>query len=253
MGRLQGKVALVTGASRGIGAAVARALAAEGADVVATDIVEPDLAGPVPDQGRVIGAKLDVTDGDDWDRAVALTLARFGKLNILVNNAGVVQNLKPLDKVADAEWDRVIAVNLSGAFKGIRSVAPAMKAACGGSIINMSSIFGLHGANGTIAYAASKYGLRGISVAAAAELGRYGIRVNSIHPGLIDTNMASNVDYPMEQVPLSRMGRPDEVAMTAVFLASDESSFSTAAEFVVDGGDHGARTLAWLRPADDRP
>lgn len=243
--RLQDRVALVTGAAGGIGAAVARALSGEGAKVVMTDIHAEQVAALASELPGALGMTMNVTDSQAWSRCVATTLSHFGRLDILVNNAGTTQRLQPVDEVSDDDWERVIGVNLTGAFKGIRSVVPAMKATGGGSIINMSSIFGLHGINGVIAYAASKYGLRGVSAAAAAELGRHGIRVNSVHPGLIDTAMAGGVDYPLQQVPLRRIGLPEEVARMVVFLASDESSFSTAAEFVVDGGDHGARTLAW--------
>ena len=174
---------------------------------------------------------------------MAETVETFGALDILVNNAGTVHALKPVDKVTDAEWDMVLSVGLTGAFYGTRAAVAPMRARGGGAIINMASIMGLHGANGSVGYCAAKSGLRGLTKAAAADLGRHGIRVNAILPGLIDAGMGKGLEYNLRQVPIRRAGLPEEVAAMAVFLASEEASYTTAGEFTVDGGDAGARVL----------
>lgn len=242
--RLQGKVALVTGGAGGIGAAIVRAFVAQGAQVVIADRAEAAGAALAEETGAATRfVRLDVTRSPDWADAVAATVAAFGGLDVLVNNAGAVHALKPLDQVTDAEWDRVISVGLTGAFFGTRAVTEPMRERGGGAIINMSSIMGLHGVNGSVGYCAAKAGLRGLTKAAAADLGRHGIRVNSIHPGLIDAGMGKGLAYDLRKVPIRRAGLAEEVAAMAVFLASDEASYSTAGEFTVDGGDHGARVL----------
>jgi len=242
--RLQGKVALVTGGAGGIGAAIVRAFVAQGAQVVIADRAEAAGAALAEETGTATRfVRLDVTRSPDWADAVAATVAAFGGLDVLVNNAGAVHALKPLDQVTDAEWDRVISVGLTGAFFGTRAVTAPMRERGGGAIINMSSIMGLHGVNGSVGYCAAKAGLRGLTKAAAADLGRHGIRVNSIHPGLIDAGMGKGLAYDLRKVPIRRAGLAEEVAAMAVFLASDEASYSTASEFTVDGGDHGARVL----------
>lgn len=243
-GRLQDKVALVTGGSGGIGSAIVRAFVAEGARVIIADRAEAaglSLEADLGERARFV--RLDVTSAAQWSDAIAAAEQAFGGLDILVNNAGAVHALKPLDKVTDAEWDMVLSVGLTGAFYGTRAVVAPMRARGGGAIINMASIMGLHGANGSVGYCAAKSGLRGLTKAAAADLGRHGIRVNAIMPGLIDAGMGKGLEYNLRQVPIRRAGLPEEVAAMAVFLASNEASYTTAGEFTVDGGDAGARVL----------
>ena len=243
-GRLAGKVALVTGGAGGIGAAIVRAFVSQGARVVIADRAEDAghrLQAELCEMARFL--RLDVTRSEQWADVVAETVETFGALDILVNNAGTVHALKPVDKVTDAEWDMVLSVGLTGAFYGTRAAVAPMRARGGGAIINMASFMGLHGANGSVGYCAAKSGLRGLTKAAAADLGRHGIRVNAILPGLIDAGMGKGLEYNLRQVPIRRAGLPEEVAAMAVFLASEEASYTTAGEFTVDGGDAGARVL----------
>ncbi len=245
MGRLEGKVAIVTGAASGMGAEEARLFAAEGARVVIADL--SDAAGETLAKqigAAAVFAHLDVTQEAQWQRLVADTAQRFGRLDVLVNNAGTVHTA-PLEEMSLEQWNRVIAVNQTGVFLGMKHAVKPMAAAGGGSIINISSIDGMVGMNSVIGYVASKFAVRGMTKTAALELARRGIRVNSIHPGYIDTPMANPVSeprpttlerYAMTRVPLGRMARPREVANLALFLASDESSYCTGSEFVVDGG-----------------
>ena len=240
MSQLDGKVALVSGASRGIGAAIARAVAENGGSVVIGDLLD--------DQGTALAAELgpaasyvhlDVTDPDSWAHAVDTAVEAYGKLDVLVNNAGIAQ-AHPVDRYPDDEWDRIVAVNLTGVFNGIKAAVPAMKDAGAGSIINISSIEGLVAMPLTAGYVATKFGVRGLTKAAAVDLGRYAIRVNSIHPGFIQTEMTAAAPADTSGVALGRPGRPQEVANLVVYRASDASSFSTGAEFVVDGGETAA-------------
>jgi 3alpha(or 20beta)-hydroxysteroid dehydrogenase len=236
MGRVDGKVALISGAARGMGAAHARALVGEGAKVVIGDILDEEgkaLADELGEAARY--AHLDVTQPDDWTAAVDTALNDFGTLNVLVNNAGIVA-LGRLGKFDLAKWQRVIDVNLTGTFLGIQAAVEPMKAAGGGSIINVSSIEGLRGAVMVHPYVASKWAVRGLSKSAALELAPHNIRVNSIHPGFIRTPMTKLLPDDMVTVPLGRPGNSNEVASFVLFLASDESSYATGAEFVMDGG-----------------
>ena len=236
MGRVDNKVALITGGARGMGAADARMLVKEGAKVVIGDILDDEgtaLADELGEAARYV--HLDVTSADEWAAAVETALSSFGKLNVLVNNAGIVQ-LGPLKTLDVARWQQVLDVNLTGPMLGTKSVIQPMIDAGGGSIINISSIEGLRGAAYVHSYVASKWGLRGLTKSSALELAGHNIRVNSIHPGFIRTPMTKHLPDDMVQAPLGRPGTPDEVATFVVFLASDESSFSTGAEFVVDGG-----------------
>ncbi|MCG5433261.1 glucose 1-dehydrogenase [Mycobacterium sp. MYCO198283] len=236
MGRVDGKVAIITGGARGMGAAHARALVAEGAKVVIGDILDAEgevLAEELGDAARYV--HLDVTDADQWAAAVATATEAFGSLTVLVNNAGIVA-LGQIGKFDMAKWQKVIDVNLTGTFLGMQAVVDAMKAAGGGSIINVSSIEGLRGAPMVHPYVATKWAVRGLSKSAAIELGSHKIRVNSLHPGFIRTPMTKHFPDDMVRAPLGRPGQSEEVATFVVFLASDESSFATGSEFVVDGG-----------------
>lgn len=236
MGRVDGKVALISGGARGMGAAHARMLVAEGAKVVIGDILDDEgaaLAAELGDAARYV--HLDVTDSEQWDGAVKTAVDAFGLLNVLVNNAGIVA-LGKIGKFDMAQWQKVIDVNLTGTFQGMQAVVAPMRAAGGGSIINVSSVEGLRGAPMVHPYVASKWAVRGLAKSAALELGRYNIRVNSLHPGFIKTPMTEHFPDDMVITPLGRPGQPDEVATFVVFLASDESSFATGSEFVADGG-----------------
>jgi 3alpha(or 20beta)-hydroxysteroid dehydrogenase len=242
-GRLDGKVALISGGARGQGAAAARAFTREGAQVVIGDILDDDgkqLADEIGENALYV--HLDVTREDDWAGAVEEGERNFGRLDVLLNNAGILKFAKLTDMTLD-EYMQVVNVNQTGVFLGMRAVAPAMKKAGGGSIINVSSVEGLRGSPGLVAYVASKFAVRGMTKAAAVELGRDGIRVNSIHPGIVDTPMTRNVglegmdlDALFSSIPLRRAGVPEDIVAMAVFLASDDSAYCTGAEFVVDGG-----------------
>ncbi len=234
--RVAGKIILITGGARGMGAAHARLLVAEGAKVVLADILDDEglaLAGALGSAARYI--HLDVTNSQEWAAAVSDAVAAFGGLHGLVNNAGIFGGAPLIDHPMDL-WQRMIEVNLTGTFLGIRAAVPAMIASGGTSIINISSVAGLRGAAGAHAYVASKFGVRGLTKSVAIEMAPHGIRCNSIHPGIIDTPMAAGLGVDRYDYPLGRMARPDEVSNLVLYLASDESSYSTGCEFVVDGG-----------------
>lgn len=236
MGRVDDKVALISGGARGMGAAHARMLVAEGAKVVIGDILDDEgkaLADDLGDAARYV--HLDVTDPEQWKAAVSTAVDEFGKLNVLVNNAGTVA-LGPLRTHDLKKWQQVLDVNLTGTFLGMQAVIDPMTEAGGGSIINISSIEGLRGAPWVHGYVASKWAVRGLTKSAALELAAQKIRVNSIHPGFIRTPMTKHLPDDMVMAPMGRPGTPEEVATFVLFLASDESSFATGAEFVVDGG-----------------
>jgi 3alpha(or 20beta)-hydroxysteroid dehydrogenase len=243
MGQLDGKVALITGGARGQGAAEGELFAAEGATVVLADVLDEQgeqTAGSIPGADY---RHLDVTSEAEWDRVVADVVARHGRLDALVNNAGIVTGHK-LVNVPLEEWERTIAVNQTGVFLGMRAGARAMlDAGNGGSIINTSSVAGLVGIFGSTSYSATKWAVRGMTKVAAKELGPKGIRVNSIHPGYIATDMldlvGDNREKMARSVPLKRIGEPIDIARTALFLASDASSYITGQELVVDGGTYG--------------
>jgi 3alpha(or 20beta)-hydroxysteroid dehydrogenase len=240
MGRLTGKVALISGASRGQGEAEARLFAAEGATVVLTDVIDQDgdaLAATLRNEGAdTVYLHLDVASPQDWKIVIEHVRSLHGKLDILVNNAGIGQRSGLLDASLD-EWENVLRINLTGPFIGIQVAAPLMQR--GGSIINVSSIAGVMGWRPP-AYAASKWGLRGLTHSAALELVDRGIRVNVILPGVIDTpfleNRAALMDALTKLTPMQRAGTSEEIAKLVLFLASDDSSFITGSEFVIDGG-----------------
>lgn len=248
MGRLDGKVALISGAARGMGQAEAQLFAAEGAKVVACDIIDDEGKAVVEAIGAdAIYQHLDVTDEDDWATAISVTREAFGKLDVLINNAGIAEAAPLADMTLDS-YRRVTEVNQTGVFLGMRAAVAPMTAAGGGSIINISSIDGMVGMNNLMSYIASKWAVRGMTKAAAMELGPLGIRVNSIHPGFILTSMGGGEDIDREVIhgilnahteriaPMGRSGTPEEIAKLALFLASDDSSYSTGSEFVADGG-----------------
>jgi 3alpha(or 20beta)-hydroxysteroid dehydrogenase len=219
-----------------MGASHARLLVEEGAKVVIGDILDDEgkaLAEELGDAVRYV--HLDVTQPDQWDAAVATATGEFGKLDVLVNNAGIVA-LGQLKNFDLAKWQKVIDVNLTGTFLGMRVAVEPMIAAGGGSIINVSSIEGLRGAPAVHPYVASKWAVRGLAKSAALELAPMNIRVNSIHPGFIRTPMTAKLPEDMVKVPMGRPGEAREVSTFVLFLASDESSYTTGSEFVMDGG-----------------
>lgn len=237
MARLDGKVAIVTGGARGMGAQDARRMVAEGARVVIGDVLDAEGKALADELGTsAVFVHLDVSLADSWERAVEVAHASFGPVTVLVNNAGILA-YGAVDVAPEADLVRVLSVNLIGPVLGIQAVVPDMKAAGGGSIVNISSAAGLIGMPSLAAYSASKWGLRGLTKSAALDLGRYGIRVNSIHPGGIATPMAAGAAPEMfaaQAIP--RIGEVQEIAAAVVFLASDEASYVTGAELAVDGG-----------------
>ncbi|MGH3595338.1 MAG: glucose 1-dehydrogenase [Mycobacterium sp.] len=236
MGRVAGKVALISGGARGMGASHARALMAEGAKVVVGDILDDEGNALADELGAAVRfVHLDVTEPDQWKAAVDAAVGGFGTLNVLVNNAGIV-NGNTLQNFLLADWQKIIDINLTGTFLGMQAAVEPMIAGGGGSIINISSVEGLRGGPGLYGYVASKFGVRGLAKAAALELAPHNIRVNSIHPGLIRTPMTAGIPEDFLQIPLGRGAEPDEVSACVVYLSSDESSYSTGGEFVVDGG-----------------
>lgn len=241
--RLKDKVALVTGAGSGIGAATAKRLAEEGAAVIVTDHhVEhgTETANEIKaNQFSAHFMQLDVTNESSWIQVYSQVLEKFGKLNVLVNNAGVTDG-GPTTEFSLERWRRVIAVNLEGVFLGIKLAIPLMQKSGSGSIINLSSVAGLVGTPGSAAYCASKGGVRLLTKAIALEYAAFNIRVNSIHPGPVHTPMLEKLkDWQKipDSIPLHRMAEPRDIANAILFLASDESSFMTGSELVIDGGD----------------
>lgn len=243
-GRLEGKVAIITGASRGTGEATARRFVREGASVVIADVLDEPGQKVAASLGvRALYVRLDVTDEAQWRACVDRTVERFGRLDVLVNNAAVL-HIAPIEQTNLADWERLTRVNLTGPFLGIKVCAQAMRNAGGGSIVNVSSIDGLEGMNYVAAYSATKWGLRGLTKCAALELGRDGIRVNTICPAGGSDEMAAPWRPPgtpdttgyMDKRPIPRRGTVEEIAAMILFLASDEASFCTGGDFPVDGG-----------------
>ncbi len=247
MARLEGKVALISGGARGQGAVEARMFAEEGASVVIGDILD--------EQGRQTEAELqelgynvtfvhlDVTSESDWESAVQAAVSAYGKLDILLNNAGILIR-KNIEETTEEDWDRIFSINAKGVFLGTKAALPAMRENGGGSIINISSTAGLVGSpNGSASYTATKGAVRLFTKSTAIQHAREGIRCNSIHPGPIETDMIAdtlndpaNMALRMQRLPLGRVGKPSEIAYGAIYLASDESSFVTGSELVIDGG-----------------
>lgn len=253
VGRLDGKVAIITGAARGQGAAEARRFVAEGAVVVIADVLVERGAAVAAELGdRALFVEADVAEEAAWERVIGAAVGRFGRLDILVNNAAILHTAT-IEATTRADLERVIAVNLVGTFLGVRAVAPHLREQGSGSIVNVSSIDGVVAMNGLGAYAATKFAVRGITKVAALELGPYGVRVNALVPGTIATEMQGDVDltapaasgYFAHQA-LPRPGRVEEVAAAAVFLASDDSAFCTGGELFVDGGHCAGTRTRWL-------
>jgi 3alpha(or 20beta)-hydroxysteroid dehydrogenase len=239
MARLDGKVALISGGARGQGEAEARLFAAEGATVYLTDVLTEGQAVATDIGGTFF--EHDVTDGGTWEQITKEIVAEHGRIDVLVNNAGIFRIAGLADTDRDL-WDRIIAVNQTGVFLGLKAVAPVMVEQQSGSIINISSIAGLRGAGMAIAYGASKWAVRGMTRSLAQELAPHRVRVNSIHPGIIDTPMADEFDRAgvrqvvSERIPIGYEASAGDVANLALFLASDDSRYCTGSEFVVDGG-----------------
>lgn len=243
MARLAGKVAIITGAAQGMGEAHARTFIREGANVVLTDLNE-ERGGAIADElgDAALFVKQDVASAADWTSVVDKAERRFGSISVLVNNAGVIGPVRGLLDFDEADFLQVCAINQLGVFMGMKAVLPSMIARGGGSIVNISSIAGMLGTkeSSNAAYCASKWAVRGMSKLIAAQHGRDGIRVNSVHPGYILTPMmiAATDEHgggAAEAIPLGRMAQPEEVSNVVLFLASDEASFVSGAEHVVDG------------------
>jgi 3alpha(or 20beta)-hydroxysteroid dehydrogenase len=244
MNRLANRVAVITGAAQGMGAAHGRRFVAEGAKVILTDLnVDAGRALAKELGSNAMFVKHDVVDPTSWAEVVREGEATFGKINVLVNNAGIIGDIAETRSISHANYMKVIAVNQHGVFYGMQAVVPSMLEAGGGSIVNISSIAGIVACHGApnIAYVASKFAVRGMTKFVATEYGKYNIRVNSVHPGFIKTPMmvAATNDSgkgATAMIPLARMADPDEVSQLVAFLASDQSSFITAEEHVIDGG-----------------
>ncbi|UBU15469.1 glucose 1-dehydrogenase [Nonomuraea gerenzanensis] len=242
MGLLDGKVALITGGARGMGAAHVRLFLEEGARVVFGDVLDEEGKALAEETGATY-LRHDVTSPEEWERAVGTAVEVYGKLDVLVNNAGILK-FRRIQEMSLEDFDRVIDVNLKGTWLGVRSVIEPMRAAGRGSIVNISSIEGYVGAEGLSAYSASKFGIRGITKSAARELARFKIRVNSVHPGAINTAMVMDPDLAREvdadafvkSMVIKRFAKPVEVSHVVAFLASDRASYCTGTEVTVDGG-----------------
>ncbi|HEY0920415.1 SDR family NAD(P)-dependent oxidoreductase [Devosia sp.] len=246
--RLRHKSALITGCARGIGAATARMFARQGARLVIGDVLEGEggaLAEAIAQAGgEAVFTRLDVTSEADWERAAELAVGHYGGLDILVNNAGIGAGNMAIEQTSADDWDRVMAVNAKGAFLGMRACLPALRAAGGGAIVNLSSQLGLVGTdNSSAQYQASKGAVRMLTKSAAVRYAKAGIRVNSVHPGPVATPLTASVrsdpearDVVLSRIPLGRYGEDEEVAYGIVYLASDEARFVTGTELIIDGG-----------------
>ena len=240
MTRLEGKVAIITGAAQGMGAAHAKLFVEQGAKVVLTDLNEEKGQAFAAELGEnALFVKQNVAKEEDWATVVATAEEKFGPVNVLVNNAGITM-AKPMMETTVEEYRRIVEINQVSVFLGMKSVLPSMQKAGGGSIVNVSSMNGL--VAGAIGYTDTKFAVRGMTKAAAMEAAHYNVRVNSVHPGVIATPMVVQEDTKAaveafaKHIPLGRVAQPEEVSNMVLFLASDESSYSTGSEFVIDGG-----------------
>lgn len=240
MSRLEGKVAIITGGARGMGEAHARRFLAEGAKVVITDLLEDVGQALASELGsNALFVKQDVTSAEDWERVISETEKAFGPVNILVNNAGISVN-SSIETMSEEQYRKIVSINQVSVFLGMKAVVSSMKKTTNGSIVNISSLNGL--VAGAIGYTDTKFAVRGMSKAAAIEFAKYGIRVNSVHPGVIETPMVTQGDAVevikefAKHIPIKRIAKSEEVTNLVLYLASDESSYSTGSEFVVDGG-----------------
>ncbi|HIN05304.1 MAG TPA: glucose 1-dehydrogenase [Dehalococcoidia bacterium] len=243
--RLENKVAFISGGGRGMGEVMAKLFAQEGASVVIGDVLEDEgkqVEAAINETGaNCLFVRLNVTDETQWQQAVAATATRFGKLDILINNAGIYRTNK-IENTSVEEWDQVLAINGKGVFLGTKAAIPEMRKAGGGSIINLSSVAGLVGSADSGAYNASKGAVRLLTKSTAIQYAKEGIRANSIHPGTIETPMTADLlsgegrRDRINRTPLRRLGRADDEAYGALYLASDEASFVTGSELVIDGG-----------------
>lgn len=252
MKRVQDKIAIITGGSGGIGKAVAARLIQEGASVVLVDLDRAGLDATVRELGaddRVLAVKADVTSEDDVKRYVRATIDRFGRIDVFFNNAGIEGKVAPLEQQDTAVFDQVIAINVRGAYLGLKHVLPHMYRAGHGSVINTSSVAGLNGSADVLPYVTSKHAVTGMTKVAALEAARHGVRVNSVHPSPVNTRMMRSLEAgfdpndaeaakaAMEKaIPLGRYGEPGDIANLVLFLAADESSFITGAQYRIDGG-----------------
>lgn len=234
---LEGKVALVSGGARGIGESHVRAIVEAGGSVVIGDVrIEEARTLAAAIGPRASAVELDVTSLSSWEAAVRHTVTMFGRLNVLVNNAGII-NYGPLGRYSLTDWNLVMAVNATGTFLGLTAARDALVEHAPSSVVNISSDAGFKGAAGLHGYGASKWAVRGLTKSAATELGPLGVRVNSIHPGIVKTPMTEGIDLSPYIGPLGRAGEPEDISNFVVFLASDRSSFATGSEFLVDGGN----------------
>ena len=240
--KLENRVAIITGGARGMGASHARRFVKEGAKVVITDILEEEGMAVAKELGdNAIFIKHDVTKAADWKKVISTTESKFGPVNILVNNAGIGY-VRLIEEITEEEYRMIIDINQVSVFLGMKAVLPSMKKTKNCSIVNISSVAGLLALPQYIGYSASKFAVRGMTKVAALEFAEHGIRVNSVHPGLIDTpmtqdesNAASLTEF-AKGIPLKRAARPEEATNMVLFLASDDSSYSTGSEFIIDGG-----------------
>jgi NAD(P)-dependent dehydrogenase (short-subunit alcohol dehydrogenase family) len=245
--RLESKVALISGGARGIGAATARLFAREGAAVIIGDVLtqqgEQTAAAVRHEGGRARFVHLDVTSAQSWQEAVAFTVEHFGRLDILVNNAGIQVSRPSFFEVTEADWGKIMAVNATGVFLGAKAVAPVMRDRRAGSIVNISSISGITGGSASAGYAASKGAVRVFTKYLAVQLAPYNVRANSVHPGGVWSDLtAPGLSDPaamarsVAEHPIGRIGQPEDIALANLYLASDEASWVTGAELVIDGG-----------------